>query len=185
MLEKQEDEKGIFKQAEIIDPTDQIPLNNKQIEVMKRLWNVLDGLTPLSIAMKKLADISTYEIIKGVDRLLAYQLVGFPETDFSVPLDKFRQLCRRVAEKIGVERNIAFLRLSLAETMSYSVRARKFAIASSGEVGIDMVAARSSGGSLSSLIKDIEDWQVKYIEYVSQELNSKVLLSFIEEIHQQ
>jgi hypothetical protein len=105
--------------------------------------------------------------------------------DLTVPLEQFRKLCSRVAERIGVERSLAFLRLSLRDTMSYSVRARMFALGAAGEVGIDLAAARSAGASLSLVIKDIEDWQVKYIEYVSQELDSELLLGIIQEIHQQ
>lgn len=185
VLEKNSDDSGFFSQASILDPIEKTPLKPREVEVMKRLSAELDGLTSLVNAVKKLADVTTYDGVTAAARLLHYNLVSVPEMDLTVPLEKYRQLCRRVAEKIGVERNLAFLRLSLRETMSYSVRAAMFALTSSGEVGVDMAAARSTGASLSLLIKDIEDWQVKYIEYVSQEINSEVLLSFIEEVHQQ
>jgi hypothetical protein len=47
-----------------------------------------------------------------------------------------------------------------------------------------MSSARTAGTSLSTVIKDIEDWQVKYIEHASQEIERDVLLTIIREIHQ-
>lgn len=185
ILEKVPDEKRILLQQSLLDPQDKTPLKPEDVAVMKHLWQELDGLTPLVNAIKKMADVTTYDGVKAAVRLLHYNLVTLPEVDLTVPLDKFRQLCKKVAEKIGVERSLAFLRLSLRDTMSYSVRARMFALGGSGEVGIDMAAARSTGASLSLVIQDIEDWQVKYIEYVSQELDSDMLLGMIREIHQQ
>jgi hypothetical protein len=185
VLEKVPDDKRVLLQEKILDPQDQSPLKAQDVLVMKRLWQELDGLTSLVNAIKKLGDVTTYEAGMAAVRLLHYHLVTLPEMDLTVPLDKFRQLCKKVAEKIGVERSLAFLRLSLRDTMSYSVRARMFALGASGEVGIDMAAAKSTGASLSLVIKDLEDWQVKYIEYVSQEVDSETLLVMIQDIHQQ
>jgi len=47
-----------------------------------------------------------------------------------------------------------------------------------------MAAARTAGTSLSTVIRDIEDWQVKYIEHATQEIDRDVLLNIIREIHQ-
>jgi hypothetical protein len=102
----------------------------------------------------------------------------------TAPLDKFNQMVRKVAEKLGVERTIAFLRLGMRDSVGYSVRARVFAVGASGEVGIDMAAARNTNASLSLVVNDIENWQVKFIEYVSQELDSDMLVRIIEDIHQ-
>jgi hypothetical protein len=185
ILEKMPDNKRILLQDSLLDPQDKTPLPAGDVVLLKRLWQELDGLTPLVNAIKKLSDVTTYDGVKAAVRLLHYNLVTLPDMDLTIPLDKFRQLCKKVAERIGLERNLAFLRLSLRDTMSYSVRARMFALGASGEVGIDMAAARSTGASLSLVIKDIEDWQVKYIEYVSQELDSEMLLGMIKDIHQQ
>jgi outer membrane biogenesis lipoprotein LolB len=46
-----------------------------------------------------------------------------------------------------------------------------------------MAAARTAGTSLSVVLQDLEDWQVKYIEYATQELDRKVLLGIIKEVH--
>ncbi|PWT96291.1 MAG: hypothetical protein C5B53_09955 [Candidatus Melainabacteria bacterium] len=185
ILEKVPDDKRVLLQEKLLDPQDQTPLSQQDVNLMKRVWQELDGLSSLAAAIRKLADVTTYDGVRAAIRLLRYKLVSLPEMDLSVPLDKFRQLCKKVSERIGVERSLAFLRLSLRDTMSYSVRARMFALGASGEVGIDMAAARSTGASLSLVIQDIEDWQVKYIEYVSQELDSEILLGMIQAIHQQ
>ena len=107
-----------------------------------------------------------------------------PKVDLHGPLDKFQQLVMGVGEKISAERSLAFLRLALRDGVGYSGRARIFTMGAGGEVGVDLAAARSAQTSLSVIIKDIENWQVKYIEYVSQELNRDVLLALIREIHQ-
>ena len=185
ILEKLPDDKRVLLQENLLDPQDKVPLTAQDLTLMKRVWQELDGLSSLVAAVRKLADVTTNDGVRAAIRLLRYNLVSLPEVDLNVPLDKFRQLCKKVSERIGVERSLAFLRLSLRDTMSYSVRARMFALGASGEVGIDMAAARSTGASLSLVIQDIEDWQVKYIEYVSQEMNSEVLLGMIQDIHQQ
>ena len=56
-------------------------------------------------------------------------------------------------------------------------------MSNNGDIGVDMAAARQANASLSGVIQDLENWQVKYIEYVSQELDREVLLSLITEIH--
>lgn len=158
--------------------------NEEEKAVMKRLLNELDGLTPLFSAIRRLGDVTTYDGVMVAEKLLQYKLATIPERDLTVPLARFRRLSDRIAEKLGGERNLAFLRISLRDIMSFSVRARMFSLSAKGGIGIDMAAARSTGASLSLVIKDIEDWQVKYIEYVSQEVKSELLLSIIQEVHQ-
>jgi hypothetical protein len=58
-----------------------------------------------------------------------------------------------------------------------------YIIANSGELGIDQAAAQSAHVSLSQVLQDVEDWQVKYIEYVSQEMNANELMTIIQEVH--
>jgi hypothetical protein len=185
LLEKVPENEKVLDQPGLEDPQDKVPLKPAEIALMKRLFKELDGLGPLGNAIRRLGDVTTYDGLKAAERLWHYKLLTLPDVDVHGPLDKFRQLCRKVVEKIGAERSMAFLRLSLRDTMSYSARARMFAVGRSGEVGIDMAIARQAGASLSVVIKDIEDWQVKYIEYVSQEVDSELLLSIIQEIHQQ
>jgi hypothetical protein len=112
-----------------------------------------------------------------------YGLCTVPTISLAGPTDKFQQLIQNVSEHIGKELSVALLRLSLRDSIGYSGRARVFAMTQSGEIGVDMAAARSSGTSLTIVVQDIENWQVKYIEYVSQELDRDVLLTLIREIH--
>jgi hypothetical protein len=150
---------------------------------MRRVWDELDGLTTLAIAIKRLGDVPLYKGTRAADVLRHYGLVTLPENNLDSPLKDFNFMCKKVSEKIGRDRNTAFLRLSMRDTVGYTQRARMFAITPSGEVGLDMAAARKTGASLSLVIQDIENWQVQYIEYVSQEVPSELLLSIIREIH--
>jgi hypothetical protein len=185
VLEKNEDSENLLERGDFEDPQEKYKLDAAEVEIMKRLWNDLDGLATLGNTIKRLQDVPTHKGTRAADLLRHYGLVSLPEMGVHAPLAKFNQMCRKVADKIGVERSIAFLRLSMRDTVGYSVRARMFALGSSGEVGIDMAAARNTGASLSLVIKDVENWQVKYIEYVSQEIDSEILLSIIHEIHQE
>src|SRR5207248_1271115 len=112
------------------------------------------------------------------------KLVTIPVMDITAPLEKFRQIVGDVGKKIGADRNVALLRLSLQAAQGYSVRARMFTITGGGDVGIDLAAARSAGTSLSVILKDLEDWQVKYIEYVSQEIDKNTLRDIVYKVHQ-
>jgi hypothetical protein len=184
VLEKQEDSKDLFSIKEFKDPQDGAKLAADTVALMERVWESLDGLSTLTTVIKRLADVPTHRVTHAAVTLLNYELVTLPEFDLTAPLDKFNQMVRKVAEKLGVERTIAFLRLGMRDSVGYSVRARVFAVGASGEVGIDMAAARNTNASLSLVVNDIENWQVKFIEYVSQELDSDMLVRIIEDIHQ-
>lgn len=186
VLEKLEDEKKLLGSDQLFDPAEKkpTPLTSSEKQHMQRLWDSLDGLVSLHELIRMHGDMATFEVARAADMLLHYQLASMPNLDLAGPLGKFQQLCRRVTDTIGPDRSMAFLRLSLRDTMGYSGRARIFVLGSRAEVGVDMVAARGAGASLSQVINDIENWQVKYIEYVSQELDSEILLGFIREIHQ-
>ncbi|HEY9870270.1 MAG TPA: DUF4388 domain-containing protein [Candidatus Obscuribacterales bacterium] len=183
-LEKLEDTNNLWRSGRLVDPKEQTPLRDEDIAIMYRLWGALDGLTPITMTIKALADVTTLSAVTAVDRLLAYNLVCIPATDISGPLAKFQQIAKDVGDRIGQERNIALLRLSLQAAQGYSVRARMFTLGTAGEIGIDFAAARSAGASLSAILKDLEDWQVKYIEYVSQELDKNVLRDIVFKVHQ-
>jgi len=183
-LEKLPDSDGVWQGGRLVDPQDKKALASRDLEVMQRLWKAFDGLTPLAATIRSLGDITTYEAAVAVDRLLHYGLVSAPAMDVSGPLVKFQQIVKGVGAKIGVERNTALLRLSLQATQGYSVRARMFSIGAHAEVGIDLAAARSAGTSLSMILKDLEDWQVKYIEYVSQEVDRNILRDIVYGVHQ-
>jgi hypothetical protein len=183
VLEKVLDEDDLLNSGQLVDPSDKKPLSDIELTLMRRTHSNLDGLTSLSTVMRYLGDVTTYELARALDLLLHYQLANIPVIDLQTPLSKFQLLISSVSEKIGSELSVAFLRLALRDGIGYSGRARVFAMSNNGDIGVDMAAARQANASLSGVIQDLENWQVKYIEYVSQELDREVLLSLITEIH--
>jgi Domain of unknown function (DUF4388) len=184
IFEQKADEKNLLDDSGLKDLQDGLDLQAADIKVMKRLWQELNGLTTLRSAIRRLADITTIEGSKAAERLLGYELVTLPKEEISQLLDNFRKLSQAIRKKIGVERSLAYLRLSLKDTIGYSGRGRIFVLGSNGEVGIDMASAQSSGASLSVMIRDMEEWQVKYVQHASQEIDSEVLISLIREVHE-
>lgn len=170
-------------QTAIKDPKDNSPIQPKEIVLMKRLWAELDGLSKLSDVIKRMGDVARYEGIRTAHLLVHNGLSHVPETDLMQPLEKFNLICSHIAERIGLERSMAFLRLSLRDSLGYSARAQLYIISSAGELGIDQGAALSAHASLSQVLQDVEDWQVKYIEYVSQEMNPNELMTIIQAVH--
>ncbi len=188
VLEKDESQKSKLEGDPLVDlsnPIEKKPVSKAKMEFVKTVWNALDGLTPLSRTIRLLGDVTTPEFSWAIGMLLDHQLVTVPEGDISGPMGKFQRLVLGIREHIGNERNSAFLRLSFRDTLGYSGRARVFLLSHKGEVGVDMAAARSAGTSLSTVIADLENWQVKYIEYVSQDLDRAMLLSIIREVHEE
>jgi len=183
ILEKQSDVNNLLASGELIDPQEKQKLTNQEVAMMTRVWNALDGLTSLTMVIRYFGDVTTSEIARAVGLLMHYKLAAVPKVALSSPLDKFQQLIHGVKAKIGGELSVALLRLSLRDSIGYSGRARIFAMTSGGEIGVDMAAARSAGASLTTVVQDLENWQVKYIEYVSQEIDRDVLLGLIREIH--
>lgn len=185
ILESLPDQKELLE-TQLLDPQEKkpVPVSAAEMTLAQRVWASLDGLTPLSTVIRYMGDITTSEITRAVDLLLHYELAMVPKVDLHGPLDKFQQLVHAVGEKLGGELSSAFLRLALRDSIGYSGRARIFTMGAGGEVGVDLAAARSAQTSLSVVIKDLENWQVKYIEYVSQELDRDLLLALIRDIHQ-
>lgn len=183
VLEKVADDAELLETL-LEDPQEKRAVSKQEMVRAQRVWAAMDGLTSLATAIRYMGDITTSEMTTAVNLLLHHELVKIPKVDLHGPLDKFQQLVVAVGEKIGSELSLAFLRLALRDSIGYSGRARIFTMGAGGEVGVDMAAARSAQTSLSVIIKDIENWQVKYIEYVSQELNREILLGLIREIHQ-
>ncbi len=183
VLEKVDDDNGLLETL-LEDPQEKRPVSKAEMERAQRIWAAMDGLTSLATSVRYLGDITTSELTTAVNLLLHHELVKVPKVDLHGPLDKFQQFVGAVSGKITSELSLAFLRLALRDSIGYSGRARIFTMGAGGEVGVDLAAARSAQTCLSVIIKDIENWQVKYIEYVSQELNRDVLLGLIREIHQ-
>ncbi|MBX9673041.1 MAG: DUF4388 domain-containing protein [Candidatus Obscuribacterales bacterium] len=183
VLEKKPDPNNLMDDEKLEDPKEKYVLNKSERAMMKKMWGALDGLHPIAGVIRNLGDVTTADAAMAIDRLLHYDLVTVPQVDLNGPLSKFQQLVKRITETITVQRSEAFLRLSLRDTLGYSGRARVFILSRNADVGVDMAAARSAGTSLSQVLQDIEDWQVKYIEYASQELDRNQLMSIIREVH--
>jgi len=183
ILEKEEDVDDLLTSGQLEDPQEKQILSDREVQVIQRVWVALDGLTTISAAIRYMGDVTTTEATRAVDLLLFYKLAKVPNETLHIPLNKFQQLVAAVSEAIGAELSNAFLRLALRDSIGYSGRARVFALGSSGEVGVDLAAARSAQSSLTTMIKDLENWQVKYIEYAGQEIDQESLLAMIREIH--
>lgn len=187
ILEKLPDEQKLLDQDGtqniLKDPKDQTPASSRDVHTMKRLWAELDGLTKLDDAIKKMGDIAHCEGVRAAHLLVFNGLSHMPDIDLLKTLERFNIIGKSITEAIGPERSRAFLSLSLRDAIGYSQRGRMFIVGASGEIGFDQAAALYSHASLSQVLKDLEDWQVKYIEYVSQEINSADLMKIIQEVH--
>ena len=183
-LEKLNDSENLLASGTLVDPVENYPLNEVEVNNMIRLWKEFDGLASVATTIKKLGNITTSHATTAIDRLLHYGLVKVPSLDLAAPLDKFQAIVLNVANRIGVDRSNALLRLSLQASQGYNAKARMFQIGTGSEVGVDLTLARSAGLSLTQVVKHLEDWQVSYIEYVSQEIDKNVLREIVFKVHQ-
>ncbi len=184
ILEKDEEKKALLAGEPLKDPKEKKPVSKTEWELIKRVYEALDGLTTLNRTLRSMGDVTTSDFSYAIGILLEYKLATVPDGDISGPMTKFQKLVLGIREIIGTERNNAFLRLSFRDSLGYSGRARVFILSHKGEVNVDMAAARSAGTSLSTVKADLENWQVKYIEYVSQDLDRGVLLNIIRSVHE-
>lgn len=182
-LEKLDDVSNIFQNDQLVDPQDGRPLSAADINNMQRLWKEFDGLASIAYTTKKLSNMTTAAVAAAIARLLHYDLVKVPIVDLSGPMEKFQAIVFNVSNRIGVDRNNAFLRLSLQASQGYSAKARMFQIGTGGEIGVDLALARIAGLSLSAVVKQLEDWQVSYIEYCSQELDKNILREIVSMVY--
>jgi len=178
-VEKVEDKTNLFGSGNMIDPVESYPLTAEEIHIMQRLWNQFDGLASVLQTIKKAGDITTAHAATAIMRLLHYNLVKVAVVDLTAPLEKFQSIVYNVANLIGTERSNALLRLSLQASQGYSAKARMFQIGTSGEVGVDLSLARMAQLSLSEVVKQLEDWQVNYIEYCSHEVDIHALRDIV------
>jgi hypothetical protein len=178
-LEKLEDTTNLFLSGHMVDPQEGTPLTADDIAVMQRLWKEFDGLASVAQTIKKVGTLTTLQAAFAINRLLHYNLAQVPVGDLHAPLKMFQQIIHAVSNNIGMDRTNALLRLSLQASQGYSAKARMFQIGSAGEVGVDLALARSTGFSLTEVVKQLEDWQVSYIEYVSQEMDKTVLKAIV------
>jgi hypothetical protein len=185
-LEKRDDVNNLLQgTTQLMDPQDNYPLTAEDVQLMISIWRECDGLLSVYALIKKLGNITTAQASAALTRLLTFGLLSVPQNDLSNPLEKFQSIVMNVANRIGVDRSNALLRLSLQASQGYSARARMFQIGSAGEVGVDLMLARSAGVSLTEAIKHVEDWQVSYIEYVSQEIDKNLLREIVTSAYQQ
>jgi hypothetical protein len=182
-LEKVPDTQKILNNPKLLDPQTNQPLSEEDIQIMRQLWAEFDGLTPVTKTIENLDGVTTQKASAAVDRLLAFNLVSAPNMGIAGPLEKFQKIASLAKEKVGVDRNAVLLRLGLQATQGYSVKTRMFSIGTAGEVGVDLAAARSASVSLSAVIRDLEDWQIKYIEYLSHELDREALRQIVYTVH--
>jgi hypothetical protein len=178
-LEKLDDYTNLFGSGNMVDPQERTPLTTEDIAVMQRLWKEFDGLASISHTVKKIGTLTTLQAAFAVARLLHYNLAKIPAADLAAPLAMFQSIVIGVTSRMGTDRTNALLRLSLQASQGYSAKARMFQIGTNSEVGVDLSLARSAGTSLSEVIKQLEDWQVSYIEYVSQEMDKNALREIV------
>lgn len=183
VLEKVPDPKNILGAPQIADPQEGYMLSAEEISDMQRVWKAADGLCTISDIIKKLGDVKTVQVSSAINRLMYFALLQVPRTDVNTPLSKFRNIISMVTEKIGVDHAEALLRISLRESQGYSAVARTLAIGAGCEIGLDMGAAKAASIALSSIIKAIEDWQMKFIEHVSQELDKNQLREIVYKVY--
>jgi hypothetical protein len=182
VIEKLPDQNAILSQEQILDPVEQFELNQAEIEQMRFAWNAADGLATIQDIIKS-CDLTTVQIAMAVTRLLHYALLRVQSADIQQPLHNFRKIISLVSEKIGIDRSEALLRISMREGLGYSAVARVFLLGAGNEVGADLSAAKAAGLPLSRVVKALEDWQVKYIEHVSQELDKNVLRDLVLKVY--
>ena len=183
VLEKLPDSQNLLNSGQLVDPQEQYALSDEEVNDMQRVWKAADGLSTIEDITKRLGDVKTLQTAMAVNRLLHYALVQLPKSDLATPLAKFRNIISLVSEKIGVDHSDALLRISLRESQGYSAVARSLIIGVACEIGVDMAAAKAASLSLSSIVKALEDWQVKYIEHVSQELDKVQLREIVFKVY--
>ncbi len=184
-LEKLEDTQGLLSSGNLVDPQENTALRPEEIQVLSRVWRELDGLMSVSATIRRMGDLTTSEATTAINRLLHNGLIKIPEADLGAPLEKFQAISIQVGSRIGVDRNNALLRLSLQASQGYSAKARMFQMGSAGEIGVDLSLARIAGVSLSEAVKQLEDWQVSYIEYLSQEIDKNLLREIVSSVYRQ
>ena len=184
ILEKLPDQRNLLGTGQMTDPQEGYQLSNEEVVDMQKVWKFADGMCTITDIIKKIGDMKTVQVAMAIGRLMHYRLTQIPKSDVAGPLDKFRNIIAMVTERIGVDHSEALLRISLRESQGYSAVARVLNIGTGCEVGLDMGAAKAASLSLSSIIKAIEDWQIKYIEHVSQELDKNALREIVRKVYQ-
>ena len=141
ILEKMEDEKELLNTT-LPDPLDaERSLTQDDMVTVRRVWESLDGSTTLATVIHYIGNVTTWQAARAVATLQEHKLAMVPAVLLHTPLEKFQLLTSAVTEKIGLELSIAFLRLSLRDSIGYSGRVRVYSIGTGGEVGVDMAAA--------------------------------------------
>ena len=141
------------------------------------------GLTPVAEQWIISGRRDHAKSLRRVDRLLAYDLSQRTDMGIAGPLEKLQKIATLAREKVGSDRNAVLLRLGLQATQGYSVKTRMFSIGSAGEIGVDLAASKICRVSLSAVMRDLEDWQIKYIEYLSHELDRETLRQIVYTVH--
>lgn len=183
VLEKLPDRAGLLAQGNLVDPLEGYKLSQEEMDIMMQVWKAIDGIGTVVDIIKQTGDLTTAQFTTAISRLLHYELLRAPGVDVNVPLANFRRVIGLISEKIGVDHSEALLRISLRESQGYSAVARVFSLGAGCEVGVDLAAAKTAALSLSNVVKALEDWQVKYIEHVSQEIDKNVLRDLLVKVY--
>lgn len=183
LLERLPDQNNLLKSENLMDPQENYQLSADERKDMQAIWSNCDGISTINDIIKNRGQLTTLQGAMAIGRLLHYQLIRVPGVDLALPLAKFRKLIANISDKIGQEKSETLLRISLRESQGYSAVARVFIINSACQIGADIAAAKTAGLPLSTVIKALEDWQIKYIEHLSHELDKTVLRDIVYQIH--
>lgn len=184
LLERKPDQEERFDSGDLVNESGAKLTKENDTDVMRRLWKALDGLVPVIKTFGAIEEYTSSECCLALERLMLNGLVQGPTMNVHQNLEQFQRIVTDVAMRLPAERNVALLRLSLQATQGYSPRARIFNISKAAEIGVDIAAAKSAGVSLSMVLNDLENWQVKYIEYLSQEIDRDSLREIVYKVHQ-
>lgn len=182
-VEKLPDTNQILQSKDLTDPASGQPLTKRDLEIMQKLWQALDGLLPLSTVIRNLGNVTTTEAARALDLLLQMRLVTVPQSDVSATLEGFRRVSHAVSEHTGIDRNTAMLRLGLQSAHGYSTTSRIFIVGSLGEIGVDLGAAHSAGLVASDIVKGLDEWEVKYVECLCDIVDRALLKDIVYNVH--
>jgi hypothetical protein len=182
-VEKLPDNNSILQQNDLVNPATGQQFSTHELQVMRKLWQAADGLSPVIAVTHRIGDITATDAASALDSLLLMNLIAIPESNISAALQGFRQIAYAAGERLGAERNSLMLKVSLQSTHGYSTSSRMFIVGSLGEIGIDLGAARSAGFSASQILSRLEDWQVKYVECLCQEIDLDLLKNIVYKVH--
>lgn len=183
ILERVADNSGLLSSTQLRDPQEGYELQESDRSDMQRVWHAADGLGKISDLIKSHGDLTTIQVATAISRLFYYKLLSLGNMDIQTPLSRFRKIVSVTTSHIGIERTEVLLKISLRESQGYSAASRVFLIASATEVGIDLAAAKATGLSLMRVAKALDDWRLRYLQHVSQEMDQYLLRKIVNDVY--